>query len=362
MLKGVSNLAQLVRATVPVSTAGVGLMVDIDRIEPDSEQPRRPQSFTEASLQEMAATIAAQGVIQPLIVAPSQTTPGNYLLIAGERRWRASRLAGLTQVPVVVRQVDSTVRLALQLIENLDRQDLSVIEEATAVTRLIALHQSQKDVAKFLGKTKSWVSLRFKLGSNMDRVEPFLIDDRTRDVDLLCLLIDLSKAAPATFADFLKGDRRDNVTRVAVRAALALAHGQQAPVDVQDNDSEDTGKAAPGIATNHVQAMPDLSPKDDDAPHRDTDDPVQAHPNITPLSERTPRTSSATRKRTSASSDASRDRIASTKQLLKDVLALDADVVPPKAGVLGHLQIYFTDFADLDTLIGALSSMGHIAD
>ena len=170
----------------------------------------------------------AQGIIEPLIVSPHPETPGRYLLVAGERRWRAAGLAGLTTVAVVVRELTPEQRLAVQLIENIDREDLSVLEEAAAVVRLIDFGRKPKEVADMLGKTPAWVSLRRKIETHRERLEFFVLAERTRDAETLAMLVDLEKIDGEAFIDL---QRQERITRGAVREALELAKRRKlAPV------------------------------------------------------------------------------------------------------------------------------------
>lgn len=132
----------------------------IEDVYPSPEQPRR--HFGEAELDELAASIRAHGVIMPLVVRPR--TGGGYLLIAGERRWRASQRAGLMQVPVVIQDVDTREAFERALVENLQRADLNPIEEAAAFHRLIdEFGLSQEQVALRVGKDRSTVANAVRL-------------------------------------------------------------------------------------------------------------------------------------------------------------------------------------------------------
>ncbi len=105
--------------------------INIEDITPDKDQPRR--SFDESALRELAASIKEHGVLQPLVVVMNQ---GNYQIVAGERRYRASKIAGLTKIPVIVRTLSAQHRLEIALIENLQRRDLNALETATAYLKL----------------------------------------------------------------------------------------------------------------------------------------------------------------------------------------------------------------------------------
>ncbi|WP_242476983.1 ParB/RepB/Spo0J family partition protein [Halochromatium glycolicum] len=107
----------------------------------------------------------------PLIVSHHPETAGRYMLIAGERRWRAAGKAGLTLLPVVIRELTGDHGLAVQLVENIDREELSVMEEALAVVRLLDFGRKPKEVADMLGKTAAWVSLRKKIAKHQAILE-----------------------------------------------------------------------------------------------------------------------------------------------------------------------------------------------
>ena len=140
------------------STSAVKLKI-MD-IEPNRDQPRK--IFDEDALAELADSIAKHGVIQPLLVRPMPD--GSYQLVAGERRWRASRMAGLTEVPVVIKELSDDEAMALALIENLQREDLNPLEEAQAIQSLRErLPYSQEELAQRLGKSRSAVANSLRL-------------------------------------------------------------------------------------------------------------------------------------------------------------------------------------------------------
>ncbi len=125
--------------------------VKITEIEPDMEQPRR--DFDQAALEALAASIKEQGILQPLVVVRNED---KYKIVAGERRWRASKLAGLKKVPVIVRTLDAQNRLELSVIENAQREDLNAIELATAYTKLkTQFNLTAKEIAKRIGKSEA---------------------------------------------------------------------------------------------------------------------------------------------------------------------------------------------------------------
>lgn len=147
--------------------------IDINRIEPNREQPRR--NFDEDSLQELADSIRLHGIIQPLIV---QKKDDYYEIIAGERRWRAARLAGLKEVPVVVKEYSDREIMEISLIENIQRQDLNPIEEACAYRRLIDEYALKQDeVAERVSKSRTAITNSLRLLKLDKRVQEMVIGD-----------------------------------------------------------------------------------------------------------------------------------------------------------------------------------------
>ena len=136
------------------------LFLPIAAISPNPDQPRT--CFSREGLEELAARIQELGVLQPLSVRRSKN--GGYELISGERRLRASRMAGLTEVPCILVSVDSQGSSLLALVENLQRRDLNFVEEATALAKLIeTYHLSQEEAARRIGKSQSAVANKLRL-------------------------------------------------------------------------------------------------------------------------------------------------------------------------------------------------------
>ena len=118
-------------------------VIDIARIAPNPDQPRR--TFTEDALEELASSVREKGIIQPLILRVNPRDPNGFEIVAGERRWRAAQRAGLTSVPVVIKDVDVDAAFELALVENIQRQDLNPVEEAEAYQRLLELFPTRPD-------------------------------------------------------------------------------------------------------------------------------------------------------------------------------------------------------------------------
>ncbi len=134
--------------------------LNINEIEPNRNQPRK--DFDEEALRELADSIERHGLIQPIVVRPN--LDGTYMIIAGERRWRACRIAGLNQVPVIIKDTDDRTLMELALIENLQREDLNPVEEALGYKALIEdFELTQEEVAKRMGKSRSAVTNALRL-------------------------------------------------------------------------------------------------------------------------------------------------------------------------------------------------------
>lgn len=135
-------------------------IIPLERIEPNPEQPRL--AFDESTLQELAASIREHGVLQPVLVRP--LADGTYQLIAGERRWRASKLAAQATIPALVEDIDDETALEISIIENLQREDISPLDEAAMYDRMIREHgYSIRKLADKLGKDKGYLENRLRL-------------------------------------------------------------------------------------------------------------------------------------------------------------------------------------------------------
>jgi ParB/RepB/Spo0J family partition protein len=159
-------IVSLLSPDAPTRSVGVRI-VDIDGIEPNPEQPRL--AMDQAALDELAASIREHGVLQPILVRP--IGPTTYQLIAGERRWRASKLAGLDTIPALIEEIDDDTALEISIIENLQREDLSPLDEAAMYERMVTDHgYSVRKLADKLGKDKGYVENRLRLADAPDEV------------------------------------------------------------------------------------------------------------------------------------------------------------------------------------------------
>ncbi len=139
---------------------GGSVLVNINDIEPNREQPRK--DFDETALSELAESIIEHGLIQPIVVKPE--TNGRYSIIAGERRWRACRMAGLYEVPVIIKDAQPQELMELALIENLQREDLNAVEEALGYRSLIdSFGLTQEQLSKRMGKSRTAVTNALRL-------------------------------------------------------------------------------------------------------------------------------------------------------------------------------------------------------
>lgn len=150
-----------------------GTYVKITKVEPNREQPRK--NFDEDALQELADSIKQYGIVEPLIVQDRKT---HYEIIAGERRWRAAKLAGLKEVPVIVRNYTEQEIVEISLIENIQREDLNPIEEAQAYKRLLTeFNLKQDEVAERVSKSRTAVTNSMRLLKLCGEVQQMIIDD-----------------------------------------------------------------------------------------------------------------------------------------------------------------------------------------
>ena len=147
--------------------------LDINKVEPNRKQPRK--QFNEDSLIELSENIKQYGIIQPLLV---KERDGYYEIIAGERRWRAAKMAGLTEVPVIIKDISEQEIVEISLIENIQREDLNPIEEAQAYRRLLdEFHLKQDEVADRVNKSRTAVTNSMRLLKLDERVQQMLIED-----------------------------------------------------------------------------------------------------------------------------------------------------------------------------------------
>lgn len=220
-------------APAPVQT------LPIDQLRPNRFQPRT--HFDEDGIEELAASIRTQGVVQPLVVSPQED--GTWVIVAGERRWRASRRAGLESVPVVVRQVaDDRELLELALVENLQRSDLNPLEEAEAY---LALQEkfglSQEDIAARVGKARTTVTNALRLLRLPQEVQELLREGRITAGQARPLLALPSREAQVALAEraVREGLTARDLERLSSEPARERPKKKPRPVEVHTAAAEE---------------------------------------------------------------------------------------------------------------------------
>ena len=217
------GLGALIPEVAPASGGGRLLELDLDQLEPNPDQPRR--KFDAASLAELAASIRTQGIVQPLVV---RRAGEKYRIIVGERRWRAAQLARLRSVPALLHDTDDTGALELALVENIHREDLNPIEEATAYRMLVdRLGLTQEQVAERVGKRRSTVANAMRLLLLPEGVQGRL---REGSIDMGHARALLALEDPARQLELCEEAVRKGLTvRQVERGARQAAAGRKAP-------------------------------------------------------------------------------------------------------------------------------------
>ncbi|NLK98261.1 ParB/RepB/Spo0J family partition protein [Defluviitalea saccharophila] len=196
------GLSALISDLPEESTAGQVKIVPINEIEPNKEQPRK--NFDEDKMEELSQSIKEHGIIQPLIVKKQ----GNfYVIVAGERRWRAARMAGLSEVPVIIQDYSNNEVMEISLIENLQREDLNPIEEAKAFETLInSFSLKQEEVAKRVGKSRSAIANTLRLLQLDESIQELLIHQSISEGHARALLALSNKADQIVVVDKILKD------------------------------------------------------------------------------------------------------------------------------------------------------------
>ncbi|WP_354343540.1 ParB/RepB/Spo0J family partition protein [Phyllobacterium ifriqiyense] len=221
-------------AAAPVTT--LDRQIPIEFIARNPRNPRR--LFTESDLEDLTNSIREHGIVQPVVVRLAKDSADRYELIAGERRWRAAQRAGLTTVPVIIREVDDRVALELAIIENVQRADLNPLEEGMGYQQLIDDHDyTQADLAQVIGKSRSHVANTLRLLKLPEPVRDMITNGSLSAGHARTLI---TADNPAALADKIVRDG------LSVRQAEALAQGeggkQPSPkaktVDEKDADTQ----------------------------------------------------------------------------------------------------------------------------
>jgi ParB family transcriptional regulator, chromosome partitioning protein len=217
------------------TTRSVGVrIVHVDRIEPNPEQPRLV--FEQEALDELAASIREHGVLQPILVRP--LGPNTYQIVAGERRWRASRLAGLETIPALIEEIDDDTALEIAIIENLQREDLTPLDEAAMFDRMVREHgYSIRKLADKLGKDKGYLENRLRLADAPPEIRE---------------LVSLRKDSLSHAYELMKVEDPKKRRRLAAQ----VARGELTLIKLRDKIEGRRSRPAPAIDRADVQDEP----------------------------------------------------------------------------------------------------------
>lgn len=207
-------------------------LLPLHKIEPGIFQPRH--HFDEEYINELADSIEKNGVMQPIIVRPKAGKSGHYEIVAGERRWRASKLAKLERIPVIVRDIDDRLALELALVENIQRQDLNPLEEAAGYQRLIdEFSYTQESIARTVGKSRSHIANLLRMLALPKEVQSWLRDGT--------LTMGHAKAIAGS-GDIAALARQIVKENLNVRQTELLARGEWPPAAGEKNTTKEEGK------------------------------------------------------------------------------------------------------------------------
>ncbi len=227
------NTQQLNRGLIPDGSDGEPVVkVRISQVEPNSEQPRK--HFDEAGLAELADSIRQYGIISPLIV---QNRGKYYEIIAGERRWRAARMAGIKEVPVIIRDISDQQRMEMSLIENIQREDLNPIEEARAYRRLLdEFNLKQDEVAQSVSKSRTTVTNSLRLLKLSDDVQQMVIEGQLTGGHARCLVSVEDEALQKQLAERIAEQNLSvRETEQLIRAVQDKSSGKKKPAKKTDS-------------------------------------------------------------------------------------------------------------------------------
>lgn len=206
--------------------------ISIDKISPNREQPRR--IFDETALEELAESMKQLGVIQPIVLAKD----GDYYkIIVGERRWRAAKIAGLKKIPAIIKDLDETLAYEIALVENLQRENLNLIEEARGYRKLVDIFGlSQEEVAQKVGKSRPTVTNALRLLNLDERVQQFVLNNEITGGHARALLGIEDKDAQCRIAEKII----ENGLSVRATEALVKNYNNQKPVNNDNRVNFDT--------------------------------------------------------------------------------------------------------------------------
>ena len=209
--------------------------ISVDRLSPNPFQPRR--SFTEEGLEQLAESIRHHGILQPIVVRPSGD---GYQLIAGERRWRAAQIAGLQRIPAVVRELDDPSMVQVALIENLQREDLNPIEEASAYRRLMdEFNMTQEQLSSTIGRSRPAIANAVRLLNLPTEIQRAVEERKLSEGHARCLLAisdqeDQLKVAAQIIANGLNVRQAEELVRGTTRDVSRETIRKRTPEDDPD--------------------------------------------------------------------------------------------------------------------------------
>lgn len=247
---GARGLGKGMNSIIPEGSLGMDLLVsqakqsvemmDIRKIEPDREQPRK--EFDADKIAELADSIKQHGVLQPLLVQKCKAESGDYYkIIAGERRWRAAKQAGLTEIPVLVKDCTQEEVFAISLIENIQREDLNPMEEAQAYQRLMKEYNlTQEKIAEKLGKSRSGIANSLRLLKLAPEAQELLSHGElsTGHAKVLLGLEDEKKQA-ALAAKCVAEDLSVRQLEQLLKKAEAKSEGKETPAEPKKKSAEE---------------------------------------------------------------------------------------------------------------------------
>ncbi len=209
------------------------MMVNINKVEPNRAQPRK--KFDEDALLELAESIKQFGILQPLLV---QDQSAYYELIAGERRWRAAKLAGIKEIPVIIKKFNEQERVEISLIENIQREDLNPIEEAIAYKRLFEeFHLKQDEIAERVSKSRTTVTNAMRLLKLDEKVQQMVIDEMLTTGHARALLAVEDQEAQYMVAQKIFDEKLS--VRETEKLIKKILNGGQETQKIEKKDEED---------------------------------------------------------------------------------------------------------------------------
>jgi ParB family chromosome partitioning protein len=232
----IGEMDQPLQASAPIAPVNADRRIPIEFVARNPRNPRR--TFDEAELQDLASSIRQHGIVQPVVVRT--IADERYEIIAGERRWRAAQLAGFTDIPVIVRDVDDRTALEIAIVENVQRSDLNPLEEALGYDQLIAEHgYTQNDLGEIIGKSRSHVANSLRLLKLPEPVRDML-SSGTLSAGHARALIPTSDPVTLARSIIAKGLSVRDTERLAqndIRAQNDPTYGKPSPKEEKDADT-----------------------------------------------------------------------------------------------------------------------------